>query len=391
MLKHLMTAAAGLGLLAFATAAPAQETVKVGVIAPFSGGFAGSFGEPFRQGVETYVAMHGDPAPGVKVEFVWRDLPATDPARARNLAQELVARDGVQYLAGFVFTPNAIAAAAVAEGAKVPTVIFNASASAVVSQSQYFVRTSNTLPQVSVPTARNALEKGYKTVITAVSDYGPGIDAETYFKKAFEEGGGEVVESIRMPLSTTDFGPFLQSISLKKPDALFVFLPYGPPTFSFVNGYRDNGLDKMGIAFIGTSETQESDLQTLGEAAVGLETAYFYSAAHESPENAAFTAKLKELFPNVDPNPATVSAFDGTHVLYEMIRATAGKADPDKAIAAAKGLSWESPRGPVSIDPETRDIVQNVYVRVVEKDANGRLINKEIKTYEKQPDYGVQK
>jgi branched-chain amino acid transport system substrate-binding protein len=383
-------AAAGLSLLTLIPA-HAQETVKVGIIGSFSGPFAGSFGEPFKQGVETYVAMHGDPMENVKVEFIYRDLPAADPGKARNLAQELVARDGVQYLAGFVFTPDAVAAAAVAEQAKIPTVIFNASTSMVVSQSKYFVRTSNTLPQVTVPTAQNALEKGYKTVITAVSDYGPGVDAETHFVKTFTEGGGEVVESIRMPLSTTDFGPFLQSISLKKPDALFVFLPYGPPTFSFVNGYRDNGLDKADIGFIGTSETQESDLQALGDAAIGLETGYFYSAAHESSENEAFVAKLKELFPQAEANPATVSAFDGTHVLYEMIRATKGQKDADAAMDAVKGLEWESPRGPVKIDPETRDIVQNVYIRVVERDANGRLINKEIKTYEAQPDYGAEK
>lgn len=389
-MKKALLCATALVAAAFVQSAYAQETVKVGIIAPFSGGFAGSFGEPFRQGIETYVAMHGDPSDDLKVEFIYRDLPATDPGRARNLAQELVARDGVQYLGGFVFTPNAIAAAAVSEGAKIPTVIFNASASAVVSQSQYFVRTSNTLPQVTVPTAKDALEKGFKTVITAVSDYGPGIDAETFFKKTFEEGGGEVLETIRMPLSTTDFGPYLQNISLKSPDALFVFLPYGPPTFSFVNGYRDNGLDQAGISFIGLSETQESDLQTLGDAAVGLETGYFYSAAHESPENEAFLAKFDELFPNSDPNPATISAFDGTHVLYEMIRATEGQADPDAAIDAVKGLAWESPRGPVSIDPETRDIVQNVYMRVVERDEDGKLINKEVKTYEAQPDYGAQ-
>lgn len=383
-------AVTAISLLGLVSSVQAQETVKVGIIAPFSGGFAGSFGEPFRQGVETYVAMHGDPAEDIKVEFIYRDLPTADPGRARNLAQELVARDGVQYLAGFVFTPNAVAAAAVAEGARIPTVIFNASTSMVVSQSQYFVRTSNTLPQVTVPTAQNALENGYRTVITAVSDYGPGIDAETHFVKTFEEGGGEVLESIRMPLTTTDFGPYLQRISLQAPDALFVFLPYGPPTFSFVNGYRDNGLDQAGIAFIGTSETQESDLQALGDAALGLETGYFYSAAHESPENEAFVAKLRELYPDADPNPATVSAFDGTHVLYEMIRATNGQADPDAAIEAVKGLAWESPRGPISIDPETRDIVQNVYIRVVERGEDGRLINREIKTYEAQPDYGAQ-
>ncbi|MDH0910491.1 ABC transporter substrate-binding protein [Rhizobium pusense] len=366
-----------------------DELVKVGIIGPFSGGFAGSFGEPFRQGVETYVAQHGDPMPGVKVEFIWRDLPATDPAASKVKALELVTKDKVQYIGGFVFTPNAIAAAAVAERAKIPTVIFNASASAVVSKSKYFVRTSNTLPQVTVPTAKSALEKGYKTVITVVSDYSPGHDAESAFKKTFTDGGGQVLESIRMPLSTTDFSAYLQNVALKKPDALFVFLPYGPPTYAFVRGYRDNGLDKAGIAFIGTSETQESDLQSIGDAAIGLETGYFYSAAHDSPENNAFVAKLKELFPNAEANPATVSAYDGTHAIYEMIRATGGKPDADKAIAAIAGKSWESPRGPITIDAQTRDIVQNVYMRKVEKGQDGRLLNKEIKTYEKQPDYGV--
>tara|TARA_R110002110_G_scaffold31590_3_gene111061 strand:- start:31815 stop:32984 length:1170 start_codon:yes stop_codon:yes gene_type:complete len=387
-LKHTILA----GAVTLASLMPAAaETVKVGVIGPFSGPFSGSFGEPFRQGVETYVAMNGQPGDGIEVEFIWRDLQKPDPGQARALAQELVAKDGVQYLAGFVFTPNAIAAAGISQQAKVPTVIFNASASAVVSQSDYYVRTSNTLAQVSVPTAQDALDKGYKTVVTAVSDYAPGVDAETNFAKAFTAGGGEVLDSIRMPLSTTDFGPYLQSIQLKKPDALFVFLPYGPPTYSFVNAYRDNGLDQAGIAFVGTSETQEVDLQSLGDAAVGLETGYFYSAAHESAANDAFKAKLKELYPNAEPNPATVSAFDGTHALYQMIGATGGKKDPDAAIAAIKGASWESPRGPISIDAGTRDIVQNVYIRKVEKDADGRLFNREYKTYETQPDYGVQK
>lgn len=376
--------------LALGTALPAwAEVVKVGIIGPFSGGFAGSFGEPFRQGVEAYVALNGQPAEGIEVEFLWRDLPAPDPAKARSLAQELVARDGVQYLAGFVFTPNAMAVAPIASQAEIPTVIFNASSSGVVSKSDFFVRSSNTLAQVTVPTAKNALEHGYKSVITIVSDYAPGVDAETAFVKTFTEGGGTVLESVRMPLNTTDFGPYLQSIQLKKPDALFTFLPYGPPTYGFVNAYRDNGLDKAGIAFIGTSETQESDLQSLGDAALGLETGYFYSAAHDSPENAAFKAKLTELHPGAQPNPATVSAFDGTHLLYEMIRATEGKSSGAAAIDAVRGLAWQSPRGPVSIDANTRDIVQNVYIRTVEREADGLLANREIKTYADQPDWGV--
>jgi branched-chain amino acid transport system substrate-binding protein len=369
--------------------AACADTVKVGVIGPFSGPFASAFGTPFRQGIETYVSLNGDPAPNTKIEFVYRDLGLGDPARARSLAQELITGEKVQYLAGFVFTPNALAVAPIIESAKIPTVIFNASTSIVVSKSNYFVRTSNTLPQVTVPVAKRALEKGIKRVITIVSDYGPGIDAEGAFKRTFEEGKGEIVESIRMPLSTTDFGPFLQKIRLAKPDALFTFLPFGPPTFGFVKAYNENGLRQSGIQFLGTAETQETDLQALGEPAVGLETGYFYSGVHPSPENKVFVERLEKLFPGAIANPATVAAFDGTHALYTMIKATSGKPDPAAAMAAIKGAKWESPRGPISIDPQTRDIVQNVYIRNVKRDASGKLVNEEVKTYANQPDYGA--
>ena len=364
-------------LVAALTSLPAlAETVKVGVVGPFSGPFSGSFGEPFRQGIETYVAMNGQPADGIEVEFIYRDLQSPDPGRARALAQELVARDGVQYLAGFVFTPNAIAAAGISAQAKIPTVIFNASASAVVSQSPYYVRTSNTLPQVSVPTAQNALDKGYKTVVTAVSDYGPGVDAETSFVKAFTEGGGEVLESIRMPLSTTDFTPFIQSIRDQSPDALFTFLPGGPPTFGFTKTYNENGLRDEGIMFLGTAETEESNLQAFGDAAIGLTTAYHYSADHDSDINRAFIAKNLELHPDSVTNWATIGAYDGTHLIYEMVEAAGS--DGPAAIEAAKGLEWESPRGPLVMDPETRTVVQNVYIREVERDAeSGLLVNRE--------------
>ena len=348
------------------------EVVKVGVIAPFSGNFSGSFGAPFRQGIEAYVAQHGQPAPEISIEWIYRDNSQVDPQRAKALAQELVVKDKVQYLAGIMTTPEALAIAPLAQSAKIPTVLFNSSTSIVVSKSDYFVRTSNTLPQVTVPIARNALKRGIRNVITAVADYSPGIDAETAFKKTFEAGGGTIVESIRMPLSTTDFGPYMQRIKIAKPDALFVFLPYGPPTYSFVRSYADSGLRASGVRFLGTSETQESDLQEQGDAALGLETTYFYSAVHPSPENKAFVEAVAKLAPGATPNPATVSAYDGTHVLYTMIKATAGKPDPDGALSAAKGLSWTSPRGPVRIDPQTRDIIQNVYLRVVERDAAGR-------------------
>ncbi|WP_319284964.1 ABC transporter substrate-binding protein [Pusillimonas sp.] len=383
--KALFAAAA----LFFSTSVVGAEVVKVGVIGPFSGPFAGAFGTPFRQGVETYVAMHGNKVGDAEIQFIYRDLAGPDPQKARSLAQELVVKDKVQYLAGVVFTPNAMAIAPLSQSAKVPMVIFNASTSVVVSKSDYFVRTSNTLPQVTVPVAKYALDNGIKSAITIVSDYGPGIDAEKAFSKTFEQGGGQIVDSIRMPLSTTDFGPFLQKIRAAKPESLFAFLPFGPPTYGFVKAYNDNALEQAGIKFLGTAETQESDLQALGDGAIGLETAYFYSGAHDSPENKAFVEALEKLDPKAIANPATVSAFDGAHVIYKMVEATEGKADGPKAVEAVKGMSWESPRGPVSIDAKTRDIIQNVYMRRVEKDADGKLVNREFKVYEAQPDYGL--
>jgi branched-chain amino acid transport system substrate-binding protein len=366
----------------------AQQVVKVGIVGPFSGPFASSFGTPFRQGVEAYVAQNGDKAGATRVEFVYRDLEAPNPERAKALAQELIVKEKVQYLGGFVFTPNALAVAPLIQSAKVPTVIFNASTSMILSKSDYFVRTSNTLPQVTVPVAKYALDMKVKRVVTAVSDYGPGVDAENAFRQTFQDGGGEIVESIRMPLNATDFGPFLQKVRGLKPDALFAFLPFGPPTVGFVKAFDDNGLKAAGVRFLGTSETQESDLQALGDAALKLETGYYYSAVHNSPQNKAFVETLAKV--KATPNPATVAAFDGTHVLYKMIEATGGTANGAKAIEAVKGLTWESPRGPMKIDAQTRDVVQNVYMRVVEKQADGRFVNRETKTYAAQPDYGLQ-
>ncbi len=370
------------------SAVQAQQVVKVGIVGPFSGPFASSFGTPFRQGVEAYVAQSGDKAGATRVEFVYRDLEGPNPERAKALAQELIVKEKVQYLGGFVFTPNALAVAPLIQSAKVPTVIFNASTSMILSKSDYFVRTSNTLPQVTVPVAKYALDMKVKRVVTAVSDYGPGVDAENAFRQTFQAGGGEVVESIRMPLNATDFGPFLQKVRALKPDALFAFLPFGPPTFGFVKAFNDNGLKAAGVRFLGTAETQESDLQALGESALKLETGYYYSAVHDSPKNKAFVATLAKA--KATPNPATVAAFDGTHVIYKMIEATGGTANGAKAVEAVKGMAWESPRGPMKIDSQTRDVIQNVYMRVVEKQPDGQFVNREIKTYAAQPDYGQQ-
>lgn len=370
--------------LLFTNGASAAETVKVGVIGAFSGPLSGAWGTPFREGIATYDKQKGELRGGIKVEYVFRDLPTVDPQKARALAQELIVREKVQYLAGFVSTPDALAVATVIQQAKIPTVIFNAAGPTVVEKSDYFLRTSNTLPEITIPVARYMAENGLKRVVTAVADYSPGADAEAAFKEAYQ-GKGEVLDSIRMPLSTTDFGPFLQKIRLLKPDAFFVFLPAGPATFSFVKAYNENGLKAEGVRFFGLSETQESDLQQIGDAAIGLETSYMYSAAHESKVNTDFLAAYKKLYPNGTVNPATVMAYDGTHVLRTMIEATQGRKDPEAAMKAAKGLKWESPRGPVSIDPVTRQIVQNIYIRSVQKGPDGRLYNKEIKMYAPAP------
>lgn len=376
------------GVLALVCGASAlAQTVKVGIIAPLSGPFS-SNGKMWEATVKAYQKIHGTQAGGATVEVVWKDLADINPAQARALAQELIVKDKVQYLGGLYFTPDALAVGAIAQEAKVPTVIFNAATSSILDKSDHLLRTSYTLPQVSVPAARYALEQKLRTVVTLVSDYGPGLDSENAFVKTFTAGGGQVLEQIRAPLKTSDFGPFMQKIKSLKPDAVFVFGPGGPPTYAIIKAYSEAGLKQAGVRFIGTGETSELDLPAIGDAALGLETALHYSPAHESAMNQTFLKTAAELSPQVVLNAASVGAYDGMAVIYRMVEATKGQRDPAKALAAAKGWQWESPRGPLKIDAQSRELVQNVYVRVVDKDASGRLRNREIKTYEMQPDHG---
>ena len=376
------------GVLALACGASAlAQTVKVGIIAPLSGPFS-SNGKIWEATVKAYQKIHGTQAGGATVEVVWKDLADINPAQARALAQELIVKDKVQYLGGLYFTPDALAVSAIAQEAKVPTVIFNAATSSILDKSEYLLRTSCTLPQLSVPAARYALEQKLRTVVTLVSDYGPGLDSENAFVKTFTAGGGQVLEQIRAPLKTSDFGPFMQKIKTIKPDAVFVFGPGGPPTYAIIKAYSEAGLKQAGVRFIGTNETSETDLPAIGDAALGLETVLHYSPAHESAMNQTFLKTSAELSPQVVHNDKSVGAYDGMAVIYRMVEATKGQRDPAKALAAVKGWQWESPRGPVKIDAQSRELVQNVYVRVVDKDASGRLRNREIKTYEMQPDHG---
>lgn len=386
MKKLIMTA---LAIAVMATVAHA-ETVKVGVVGPFSGPFALQ-GKNFKAGIDAWLAVNGDKVGENDIEIVYRDLPRPDPAQSKSLAQELIVREGVQYLAGFYFTPDAMAAAPLLTQGNVPMVVMNAATSAIVNASPYVVRTSFTTWQTATPTARAAREAGVSKIITLVSDYGPGTDAEAAFKTAFENQGGTVVESIRMPLSTNDFAPLMQRIKDSGAEGLFTFLPAGPPTLAFIKAYNDNGLKAAGIKFYATGDlTQESDLPALGEAALGLITGFHYSVAHDSPENKAFVEAAGKAIGNpAELTFPAVAAYDGMYVISKMIEATGGEKDAEKAVEAVKGLAWTSPRGPVSIDPESRHITQNIYLREVAKDENGKYINKEIQTFENQTDPGL--
>lgn len=347
------------------------DEIKVGVIAPFSGPFA-QYGVQYQQAIETYQAQHGTSAGDHEISFVYKDVGGVSPDQARALGQELLIRDRVDYLAGFTFTPNALAVGPLITQSETPTVIFNAATSSINKESPFYLRTSYTLWQVSVPAAEWAYDHGIRTAVITVSDYGPGIDAEAAFRSAFEAKGGKIIDSVRMPLSTTDFTPILQRVKEQAPDAVFTFLPGGPPTFSYTKTFNENGLAAAGITFIGSAETEETNLQALGEMAIGLHTVYHYSPAHDSDENRAFLAKLAELHPDAVANWASVGAYDGVHLIYEMVKGAGS--DGPAAVELAKGLEWESPRGPLKMDPETRTVIQNVYIREVARSAKTGLL-----------------
>ncbi|POO49368.1 branched-chain amino acid ABC transporter substrate-binding protein [Agrobacterium rosae] len=386
MRKIILAAMAALALSSTAYA----DVIKVGVVGPFSGPFALQ-GKNFKAGIDAYMAIHGNKIGDDTVEIIYRDVPQADPAQSKALGQELVVKEKVQYLAGFYFTPDAMAVTPILKQAKVPMVIMNAATSAIMKTSPLVVRTSFTTWQTSTPIATVAFEAGVKKMISVVSDYGPGVDAENAFKAAFVKAGGEVVQSIRMPLTTNDFSPIMQRIKDSGADGVFAFLPSGPTTLGFVKAYNDNGLKAAGVKFFAPGDlTQESDLPALGDAALGIQTTFHYAVSHDSPENKAFVeAATKAVGNKAELSFPAVGAFDGMHVIYKMIEATGGKQDAEKAVDAVKGLSWTSPRGPVSIDPESRHITQNIYLREVVKADDGTYINKEIRTFENQGDPGL--
>jgi branched-chain amino acid transport system substrate-binding protein len=363
---------------ALGTAGGAQaQDVKIGFILPMTGQQQ-STGRQEAAAAKLYMAQHGDTVAGKKVVLIVKDDGAV-PDNTKRIAQDLIVNDKVTFLAGFGVTPAALAVAPLASEGKTPEIVTAAGTSIITEKSPYIARTSFTLAQSTVPMADWAAQNGIKKVVSMVSDYAPGADAEKSFKDEFTKKGGQVLDSIRFPLANPDFAPFLQRAADQKPDAIFVFVPSGQGGI-FVKQFVERGLDKAGIKIIGPGDVTDDDLLNgMGDAVVGTITAHFYSADHDSPANKAFVAAFKAANNGMRPNFMAVSAYDGMHLIYEALN-KAGKTDGDSLIAAAKGMAWESPRGPVSIDPDTRDIVQNVYIRKVEK-KNGELYNVEFATF----------
>jgi branched-chain amino acid transport system substrate-binding protein len=380
-------AAAGAALAGVVALAPvqAQESVKIGLILPMTGGQA-STGKQIDNAVKLYMQQKGDTVAGRKIEVILKDDGAV-PDNTKRLAQELIVNDKVNFIAGFGVTPAALAAAPLATQAKIPEIVMAAGTSIITERSPYIVRTSFTLAQSSTIIGDWAAKNGIKKVATLTSDYAPGNDALNFFKQNFTAGGGEIVEEVKVPLANPDFAPFLQRMKDAKPDAMFVFVPAGQGG-NFMKQYAERGL--TGIKVIGPGDVMDDDLLNgMGDAALGAVTAHLYSAAHPSAMNKDFVAAYKKAF-SQRPGFMAVGGYDGIHLIYEALKKTGGKTDGDALVGAMKGMKWESPRGPISIDPETRDIVQNIYIRKVEK-IDGELYNVEFQTFEAVKDAGKTK
>jgi branched-chain amino acid transport system substrate-binding protein len=386
MLPHAILGAAVAGAFALSSAR-AEDAVKIGLILPMTGGQA-STGKQIDNAIKLYMKQHGDTVAGKKIEVILKDDGAV-PDKTKTAAQELIVNDKVNFIAGFGVTPAALAAAPLATQAKIPEVVMAAGTSIITEKSPYIVRTSFTLAQSSTIIGDWAVANDIKKVATLTSDYAPGNDALNFFKEHFTAGGGEIVEEVKVPLQNPDFAPFLQRMKDAKPDAMFVFVPAGQGG-NFMKQYAERGLDKAGIKVIGPGDVMDDDLLNgMGNAAIGTVTAHLYSAAHPSQMNKDFVAAYTKDFGN-RPGFMAVGGYDGINLIYEALKKTGGNTDGDKLIEAMKGMKWESPRGPISIDPETRDIVQNIYIRKVAK-VNGELYNVEFQTFEAVKDAGKTK
>lgn len=374
-------------LLFAGSAAHAADDIKIGMILPMSGPFS-SYGQQILNGAQLYIQEHGDTIGDRKVTLIIKDDTGVAPEISRRSAQELIVQDKVDILAGFGLTPSAFAVAPLSTQAKVPTIVMNAATSSITTKSPYVLRVSMALPQTTAPIASWAADNGIKKVYTVVADFGPGHDAEKQFIKTFTEAGGEIVGQVRTPVQNPDFSPFLQRVKDSDADAVFLFVPAGEQGVSFLKGYKERGLDQAGIKLIAPGDlTDEDVLDAMGEPALGMITSMHYAEAHDSDLNKAYTQAYYKAYPQKRPNFMSVAGYDGMHLVYDVLKRTNGDTSGDVFLEAAKGTQWESPRGPVSIDAETRDITQNVYIREV-KMVDGKLQNVEFDKVENFKDPG---
>lgn len=353
---------------------------RIGLILPMTGPFA-STGRQISAACRLYMARNGDTVAGRKVELMIKDDTGLAPETTKRIAQEFVVQDKVDVLAGFGLTPLALAAAPVATEAKTPMIVMAAATAIIPTRSPFIVRTGFTLPQVTGPIADWAAKNKIKRVFTMVTDYGPGLDAEKAFHARFKAAGGEIVESVRTPLRNPDYAPFLQRAKDAKPDALFVFVPSGEG-LAVMKQFDERGLKQAGIKLIGTGDVTDDDLlESMGPPAVGVITSFHYSAAHDSPENKAYVDGFMKANGGMRPNFHSVGGYDGMHAIYEAAKKTGGKGSGEQMVEAMKGMRWMSPRGPMTIDPAARDVVQTVYLREV-KMVDGKPWNVEFDRFE---------
>jgi branched-chain amino acid transport system substrate-binding protein len=365
-------------------AAYAQGTIKIGVVMSYSGQFADP-GSQIDNGIKLYMKEHGDTVAGKKIELIRKDNGGVAPDVAKRLSQELIVRDKVDMIAGFDLTPNALAAADVSAQAKKFMVNMNAATSIITTKSPYMVRTSFTVPQVNEALGAWAYKSGARKAYTLVSDFSPGHDGEGAFQRAFKEAGGEIIGSARYPVANQDFTAFLQRAKDLNPDVLYIWVPGGPQPAAIGKAVAERGIDLKKTKVLGQGElTFDEALKGMGDAGLGFITAFHYDHNHQSAKNRKFVTDYNSEFKR-NPDMFSVGGYDGMHVIYEALKKTNGNTDGDALIAAAKGLKWESPRGPMSIDPETRDVIQTVYIRRVEK-VNGQLVNVEFDKQENMKD-----
>jgi branched-chain amino acid transport system substrate-binding protein len=366
------------------TTALAQQTVKVGVIAAFSGQFADTAAQ-IDNGIKLYMKQHGDTVAGKKIEIIRRDTGGPNPDVAKRLAQELVVRDNVDILAGFTLTPEAMAAADVSQQAKKFMVNMNAATSIITTKSQYMVRVSFTTAMLNETLGTWAAKNGAKNAFSLAMDYSPGHDAESAFAKGFTDGGGRIIESVRFPIANPDFSAYIQRAKDANPDAIFIWTAGGTTPQAIGKALAQRGVDPTKTRVLGQDVlTDEQALKSMGDVATGIITAGNYDSSHESEMNKGFVQAYNAEF-NRNPDLFSVGGYDGMHVIYEALKKTGGKTDGEGLVGAAKGMAWESPRGPISIDPQTRDIVQTVYIRRVEK-RDGEMRNIEFDRVEKVKD-----